>query len=147
MEDGIVLSAQRIRDGLRELLPEFGIFNPLCFVWVRQIATFNQHGGAMLAVQHVHEPRPAYPAVLFATCAQQRGVQPRGQLQVLHVEGVVGERLHPRVGITAGESGRHANWREALGFEAGRFFIRRAGIKMQTDEQISVMRFGERDTI
>ena len=74
-------------------------------------------------------------------------MQPQGQLQVLRIKGVVGKKLRPGVGITAGEGGRQTGRRETIGFKAGRLFIRRAGIEMQADEQISVTSRGERDAI
>jgi hypothetical protein len=47
--------------------------------------------------------------------------------------------------ITARQRGRHAGWREAIGFQSRRTLIAiAAGVEMQTDEEIRALGFGKR---
>ena len=138
---------QRVRDGLRQFLPERGRFNLPRIPRIGQKTRLDEHRGTMLSMQYPDKTRPADAAIFHPGGVQQRALQPDGQLQILGVEGVVGEIIRPEITVTARQSRRHSRRRDTIRFYARRIFIRGERIEVQAHEQSRVMRLGERNAV
>ena len=133
MEDGgwhlRFVSPQRVRDGFREFLTEFRAFDLPDLARIRHKTTFNQNCRAVLSAQNRVEPRMTDAAIFQARRAQHGAVDANGELEVLRVISVVGKNLRPDVRPAARDGGRHPGRRQTVGFETGRFFVRRPELK------------------
>ena len=144
--DGELVGAgllQRPSHPFGQALAVSGGVDGLGFVGIGQETALDEHGGSILAAQHIHEPGASDAPIGTPGVREQVSMDASGQHQIGRIVLIVREGGGGVVGVDPGRGRGEAAGRQGVGFQASRLGVGECRIEMEADEQAGLTGLGQ----